>query len=78
MSGTKLKIIITMFTNDFSLPHLKSSNFIIFGNEQNRLESEEPRRKSIEIAYSESKPFRSESVTCLINSVKMQLCLLLN
>ena len=45
--------------------YLKGSNFIIFGNEQNRSESEEPKKKSIGIAYSESTPFRSESVTCL-------------
>ena len=33
----------------------------------NRSESEEPKTKSIGIVYKESKPFRSESVTCLNN-----------
>ena len=37
--------------------YLKSSNFKIFGNEQICSESEEPKRKSIGITYSESKPF---------------------
>ena len=46
--------------------YLKSSNFLIFGNKQNHSNSEEPKKKkSIGIAYFESKPFRSESVTCL-------------
>ena len=49
--------------------YLKRSNFLIFGNEQNRSESEEPKRKSIGIAYLESKPFRSEFVTCLIAKI---------
>ena len=40
--------------------------FYNFWEWQNRSESEEPKRKSIAIAYSELKPFRSDSVTCLI------------
>ena len=40
--------------------NLQISNFIIFQNEKNRSESEEPKRKSIGIAYSELKPFRSK------------------
>ena len=58
--------------------YFKSSNFIIFGNEQNRSESEDPKTKSIGIAYTESKTFQSESVTCLITINFFPLQFLMN
>ena len=43
--------------------------FLTIGHEENRSESEGSKTKSFGIVYTESKPFRSESVICLINSL---------
>ena len=47
----------------------EKQQFYNFGNEQNRSESEKRKRISIGIGYTESKPFRWESVICLIVSL---------
>ena len=54
--------------------YLKSSNFLIFGNEESHSDSRELKTLSIGIAYTESKPFRSECVTCLYITIDLYWC----